>query len=556
MSFRSDKRAAARIRRRERGGASPFRVGALVILVIAVGTFFGFSKHVPFTHGFRVQAVFSQANSIRTNSPVRIAGVNVGKVKKIERQPGTTAAIVTMEIDDKGLPLHKDATMKIRPRIFLEGNFFIDVQPGTPGSPTISDNDTIGLTQTATPVQLDQVLTALQANSRDDLQAALEGFGTGLNAKPTPAQDAAQDPSVRGQTAAEALNGALKTGGDALKNLAIVNEATLGSEPHDLSRLIKGLGTVTTALDRNETELQDFVTNFNRTVTSFASESTALRSSIRLLGPTLQTADRALTSLNAAFPNVRAFSRAILPGVRETPATIKAAFPWIAQTRGLLKQSELRGLAQDLRPTTANLSKVVDTSLQLLPQLDLVAQCATKVILPTGDIKINNGSLSVNAENYKEFWYAMVGLAGEGANFDGNGPYVRFAVGGGDQTISTGKIGGAVGDTFFGKSGSKAIGTRPAYPGHRPPYNPDAPCKDQKIPDLNGAAVGPPDGGGSTQTARSAIAREAASRSASTRSASSASTSGGSASATGGKPSLTGEIVARLNPFRTAGGTP
>ena len=45
----------------------------------------------------------------------------------------------------------------------------------------------------------------------------------------------------------------------------------------------------------------------------------------------------------------------------------------------------------------------------------------------------------------------MVGLAGEGANFDGNGPYVRFAVGGGDQTISTGKVGGALGDTMFGR---------------------------------------------------------------------------------------------------------
>ena len=30
----------------------------------------------------------------------------------------------------------------------------------------------------------------------------------------------------------------------------------------------------------------------------------------------------------------------------------------------------------------------------------------------------------------------MVGLAGEGQNFDGNGPYVRFQPGGGDQTLS------------------------------------------------------------------------------------------------------------------------
>ena len=70
---------------------------------------------MPFTHGFRVKAVFPSANSIRTNSPVRIAGVNVGKVKAIERQPGTDAAIVTMEIDKQGLPIHKDATRQDPP---------------------------------------------------------------------------------------------------------------------------------------------------------------------------------------------------------------------------------------------------------------------------------------------------------------------------------------------------------------------------------------------------------------------------------------------------------
>ena len=59
--------------------------------------------------------------------------MNVGKVTSIEREPGSDTAIVTMEIDDKGLPIHKDATAKIRPRIFLEGNFFVDLQPGHAG---------------------------------------------------------------------------------------------------------------------------------------------------------------------------------------------------------------------------------------------------------------------------------------------------------------------------------------------------------------------------------------------------------------------------------------
>ena len=123
-------------RRSPRHGA--FRVGVLTLLAAAVVTYFGFTKEIPFRHHYTVSAVFPSANDIRTNAPVRIAGVEVGKVTKIAHaEDGRQAAVVTMRLERKGLPLHRDATMKIRPRIFLEGNFFVDVQPGTSESPTI-----------------------------------------------------------------------------------------------------------------------------------------------------------------------------------------------------------------------------------------------------------------------------------------------------------------------------------------------------------------------------------------------------------------------------------
>ena len=69
---------------------------------------------------------------------------------------------------------------------------------------------------------------------------------------------------------------------------------------------------------------------------AFASEAGNLQTSIRELPGTLESANRALASLNEAFPSTRAFAREILPGVRETPATIEAAFPWIDQARPLM----------------------------------------------------------------------------------------------------------------------------------------------------------------------------------------------------------------------------
>ena len=90
-----------------------------------------------------------------------------------------------MELKTPALPLHEDATAKVRPRIFLEGNFFVDLKPGTPSAPVLHSGDTIKITQTASPVQLDEVLTSLQSDSREDLQSLLDGLDASLNSKPT-----------------------------------------------------------------------------------------------------------------------------------------------------------------------------------------------------------------------------------------------------------------------------------------------------------------------------------------------------------------------------------
>ena len=485
-----------RIPRKDRTGASPVVVGLVVLALVAVGTYLGFKKDIPFTEGYRVSAVFESSNSIRANSPVRIAGVDVGKVKSVSRYENTDMAEVEMELTDEGLPIHKDATAKVRPRIFLEGNFFIDLSPGTPDAPTLEDGDTIPFSQTSSPVQLDEVLTALQDDTREDLQTTLAELGKAFDGDPADSDSIppTQDASVVGETAGESLNDTYRDAGPALRGTAIVNEAFLGTEPHDLSRAIKGLQRVTAALGRNERVLQDFVVNFNRTLAIFADEKENLRSSIRLLGDTIPSANRALASLNRSFPATRAFAREILPGVRETPATIEASFPWIRQARALMSPAELQGLARDLRPTTRNLAIATDASLRFFPQQDLFAKCLTKVILPTGDIKIDDGPFTTGSENYKSFWYTMVGLAGESQNFDGNGQYVRFQTGGGSQSFATGPS-NMTGQPGFFRPASPPLGVRPVYPGKRPPYRPDVPCHTNRVPDLNSARSGPPDGG-------------------------------------------------------------
>src|SRR5918995_577751 len=282
---------------------SPLAIGVIALVVILVLTFLGFTKDIPFTTPYQVKATFDSANSIRVGSPVRIAGVNVGKVAGLE---------------DGGVT-------KVR--------------------------------RTASPVQLDEVLTALQSDTRQDLKDLLDGLSTALNEKPTAADDRDAHPSARGETGAESFNDAYVDIPAAERSTAQVFEAFLGQEPgKDLSRLIDGTARTTGALIRHEEQLKDLITNFNRTTAAFASESTNLQSTIRLLAPTLENANTAFASLNAAFPPTRAFAREILPGVRETPATIEASFPWIAQMRPLVSQAELGGLVKELSPATRDLA--------------------------------------------------------------------------------------------------------------------------------------------------------------------------------------------------------
>jgi virulence factor Mce-like protein len=475
---------------------SRLRVGIVAIVVVVIASYFGFAKHIPFTHGYQVHAVFASSNNLRPGSPVRIAGVNVGKVASVDRYKDTNLTDVTLEIQNQGLPIHQDATLKIRPRIFLEGNFFVDLKPGTPSAPTVPDGGTIGPTQTSTPVQLDELFTALQSDSRADLQVVLDQYGLSLNSKPTAAQNATQVPAVQGLTGAQALNKSYNYSPQALKGTAIVNSGLLGEHPHDLSRVIAAVAKLTTALRPHESQLQSLLVNFNTTAGALASQSSSLAAAVRLAGPTVTHADAAFKSLDASFPATRAFAVDFLPAVQETPATVALALPWIAQTRALLRPNELLGLLTQLQPTTVSLAQLTDASTKFLPQLDLADRCFSDVVIPTGNIGVKDGINTTRrtdgsiVENYKEFWYSMVGLAGEGSNFDGNGSYIRTSGGGGQYAVRVGKS-KYTNDTVVGNAASRPLGTSPKFPAQDPPVNMTAPCYRQALPNVNGPQAGP-----------------------------------------------------------------
>jgi phospholipid/cholesterol/gamma-HCH transport system substrate-binding protein len=460
-------------------GMSPFKAGLLAAIVLLVFSFFGFSRYNPFSDPYTFTATFESANNLQPKSPVRIAGVDVGKVIEVEPLPGGTgAARVKMEIQKRGLPIHKDAQLKIRPRIFLEGNFFVDLQPGTPSSPNLEDGGNIGIHQTATPVQFGEILTALQSDTRSDLQTFFKEFATeGL-----------------GNGGAEAYNRMLTDAPEALRNVAIANEATLGRRPHDLSRLMRGQQRLFSQLVANPGALKDLVTNLNLTAEAFGRNDAALQASVPALRDVLRVGQPALVALNDTLPTLRVFSREALPGVRSSAPTLRASLPFIRQARLLVRPQELRGLAADLSRAIPDLARVNRSAIPLLDQQRALSACTSEVLVPFARTPIPDPDLADKYPDnnmqpfYKQAPRGLVGLSGESRVIDAVGPmfHIQFSSGPANVVIQN------EGQSAFAGTANPPEGVRPIRPDRRPVFRPGTPCETQETPDRN-AAGGPPD---------------------------------------------------------------
>jgi virulence factor Mce-like protein len=458
-------------------------------VLLAIATYFIFAKQLPFTHQYTIRAVVNNSNLLGPSSPVRIGGVTVGKVDTTSRYRTTDRAVVTMEIDDTSHVIHSDATIAIRPRLFLEGNFYVQLSPGTPSAPALKDGGTVPVQRTSIPVQIDQLLDAFTLDIRSGLQRAVQGFGTALDATPTPEQDVHLDPSVRGLTGAEAINHTFDTSVESLRDSAMVSEALSG--PHDaaLAKVVAGFARATRGLARADDQLGPLISDFDRTLRATAAQQAGLRRTVAVLGPTALNANRGFGALNAAFPATESFSNDVARGLPQLPPTITSAYPWLTQTRPLFSTAELRGLLQQLAPASSDLAQLTHSELQFLPQIDAFDRCMTDVFIPTGNVVVKDGPLSSGVPNYQEFWHAMVGQAAAGQGADGNGDYLRLGASGGPYTVESGQTNYfARNDTGFATMAAPPLRTRPSFPNVVPPLQRSAPCWKQGVPNVNGPA--------------------------------------------------------------------
>jgi phospholipid/cholesterol/gamma-HCH transport system substrate-binding protein len=431
---------------------SPFKAGILAITTIALFAYFGFTQANPFSNPYELKAVFRDVQNLKPRSVVRMAGVEVGKVTKVEPKGGG-AGQVTMELRDDALPIHDDARAKIRSRIFLEGNFFVELQPGSPSAGNLDDGSTLPITQTASAVTLPDILDVLNTDVRTDLRTFLHEYGT---------------VALEGG-GAKAFNRAIPSFEPAYRYSALTNDALLGEDPeHDIQRVLRGQQKTFAALSSNPAALEELVTDLNTTAGAIAREDSALEAAVPALRDTLREGYPALGALNAALPTLRVFAREATPGVRSSVPTLDAAIPWFRQARGLVLEDELKGLAADLRRAVPSLVKLNVRLVPLLKQVRALSSCTNSVLVPFAESEIpsiedGNSGHTVREQINRSF----VGLAGESRVNDANTPVFHIQ-GVNPLKLATGRL-------------------EPAPPPNAnvpPPHRPDVPCETQDPPNL------------------------------------------------------------------------
>ena len=252
-------------------------------------------------------------------------------------------AKVTFTVSDAGQPIHSDATVQVRPRLFLEGNFFLDLSPGSPSAPELPERLHAQGHPDSVAVQLDQVLTALQAPERKNLQQLLTGLGTAFTHEPTAAEDADQDPDVQGETAGRGAQRHLQVrrrGGPDLGDRQPGAAGDRTARPLGPDRR-QQQGVRRAAESRGAAQGPDHqLQHHRRCVRRRAGQPLADRRAART-----NARDRrspALAHLNESFPQLARFAIDARPGVEELPATIAAAEPWLAQARSAARPAGAR----------------------------------------------------------------------------------------------------------------------------------------------------------------------------------------------------------------------
>jgi phospholipid/cholesterol/gamma-HCH transport system substrate-binding protein len=331
-------------------------ITALVVIALAVVIYI--LEHQPsFTLDksyYTVKAEFATGAAVTAGQgqTVDIAGVEVGQVGAVHLENGR--AVVTMNIFKQHEPIYRDATVLLRPRTPLK-DMYLSLDPGTKQAGAIPNGGTLPVANTSPDVNVEQILSSLDADTRNYLLLLLSGGA-----------QAFQNPGATGTAPSPSAVADLR---GTFKRFAPLNRDTqtftklLATRTRNIRRSIHNLQLVTRSLGSVNTQLTSLIKTSNTNFSAISSQDANLQSALTLLPGTLQQANRTLgkvqTFANQSGPTLNAllpFARAFGPALQASRPLFKDTTPVIRdQLRPFARA--VQPLAKILRPASADLAK-------------------------------------------------------------------------------------------------------------------------------------------------------------------------------------------------------
>jgi virulence factor Mce-like protein len=291
--------------------ASPVLIGAVTLLVTIIAVFIAYNANsgLPFVPTYDVKAVLPSGAKLVKGNEVRVGGFRVGVVDEITPKTVTvdgerrSVAEISMKLDKVVEPLSKDSTVSVRPRSAL-GLKYVELTPGD-SEATFARGDTIPLGKTSEPLEIEDVFSTFDRDTRPDVQQATQGFGDAF--------------AGRGQS----INDAIRALNPFFTHLTPVMR-NLADPDTELDQFFLQIGRAS-AQAAPVAEIQaELFTNMADTFAAFSSDPEALQLTIEKQPPTLDTAISSFRVQRPFLADFTDLSRRLRPAAQELPRSLPA----------------------------------------------------------------------------------------------------------------------------------------------------------------------------------------------------------------------------------------
>ncbi|HEX2233137.1 MAG TPA: MlaD family protein [Thermoleophilaceae bacterium] len=257
---------------------------ALSVFGLLMFLWLAFGGPIPIKpEGYRLTAHFKEAATLAVEADVRMAGVNIGKVKKKELDKRGVRTIVELELKPEYAPVPKDTKAILRQKT-LFGETYVELTTASKKAGILEDGKSIPNTQIEPTVELDEIFTSFDEPTRRSFQEWMREL-----AKASRGESSQHLNDAFGNLEGFAVDGA--------KLLRVLDEQEIA-----VRRMIKNTGVVFGALNERQGALRGLIQNSHDTFEATASRDEALAETF-LIFPTFLDESRVTLSRLERFAN-------------------------------------------------------------------------------------------------------------------------------------------------------------------------------------------------------------------------------------------------------------